>query len=213
MKNNLLVSGGVALLVVVLGLVFFGQSSVIERITDRVGSVVSSDALDERVCQGGVCTWDKAGAFNDASTTLFAIQNPFRATSTWTMAVVDVTGESTTSVGINVGTSTNTGPVHISGTTAGGYRGPHLIEGVVVGTGLGYIRSGTVFATSSGLYFAADNQPSVGVGLNPGTTTRSVIIGPNEYVVGYATGSTNGVTNTNNAFTGNFSLKFERGVQ
>ena len=123
------------------------------------------------------------------------------------MAVIDVTGESTTSIGINVGTSTNTGPVAAN---AGAIvRGPHLIEGVAVGTGLGYIRSGMVTASSS---MAGLADLLIGVGLNPGTTTRQVIIGPDEYVVGYATGSTNGVTNTNNAFTGNFMLKFERGV-
>ena len=202
--KNIVVSAGVALLVVVLGFAYFGQPS------PKVGSVVSSETLDERVCSGGVCTWNKAGAFNDATTTLFAIQNPFRATSTWTLAVTDITGESTTSIGINVGTSTNTGPV---ATNVGSIvRGPHLIEGVAVGTGLGYIRSGMVMASSS-LAGLADISPMLGVGLNPGTTTQQVVIGPDEYVVGYATGSTNGVTNTNNAFTGNFSLKFERGVQ
>src|SRR3990167_244090 len=137
--KNIVVSAGVALLMVVLGFAYFGQP------LPRVGSVVSSDALDERVCQGGVCTWNKAGGFNDATTTLFAIQNPFQATSTWTLAVIDVTGESTTSIGINVGTSTNTGPVAAN---AGAIvRGPHLIEGVAVGTGLGYIRSGMVTAS------------------------------------------------------------------
>lgn len=208
--NNKLVY--LSLVVAAIALVVASQSkSVREVIKEGYGSVVSSESLDETVCSGGVCTVTKSGDFQDATTTLFAVQNPRRATSTVTLVTVDITRAATTAIGINVGSSTVRGPVHTAGGAAGAadYRGPHLIEGVALAAGAqGYIRSGVLLASSS-IMGIQEVAPMLGVGLNPGTTTKSFTIGPDEWVIGYATGSTAGVTNTNNNFAGRFSVKFE----
>jgi len=198
--------GALVALVVALGVTYFnipGTQIVREVIKEQLGSVVGPESTFDYTCVGGFCTYNRVGSCNDATSTLFTVQNPAKATSTWTLAIVDVTGSATTTdpYFISVATSTNTGP---ASTTGWGLISSARVAGNVAA----YVRSGTVVATSTtGITGQAFNT---GSGLNPGTTTQRIVLGADEYVVGYATGSVDSIVGGTNNFACNYVLQFER---
>ena len=153
------------------------------------------------------------GSCNDASTTLFAVINPFKATSTWDLAQLYVSGAASSGpIGITVATSTNTGAA--SSTGSGGsvrFPGWGLIYAATVPIGEhGYIRSGLTFGTSTAQNsaFLGPNYPR-GSAISSGTTTSGVVIGPEEYIVGHASGTgVSSIVPSANGFACEYKLRF-----
>jgi len=108
------------------------------------------------------------GTCSAASTTLFAVANPFTATSTVVVQQIVGTGQATTS-SLLVGTSTKS--VGLASTDVS----PTLVN------------STNGLATTTKFYFASG--VSVGTGFTPlgSGTSAEVGVGPSEYIVGYST--------------------------
>lgn len=140
---------------------------------------------------GSVARTYLSGSFADATTTIFAVQNPFLATSTVSLSELFVTGASTSTIAISVATSTNQYPTSVS---AGS-----LINSASFATStLGQVVNGAT-AGSTGFVSAGTNSQ------------QRIILGPNDYIVGFVTGSiTTGVTGTDNTFAGSYRLEIFR---
>src|SRR3990167_3347225 len=131
--------------------------------------------------------------FYQATTTLFAIKNPFSATSTVDYFVMQGhTG--TTAVDIYVGTSTkSTVPPASTGSTdaatAFGTSAPTLVNASAV-------------ATSSKFYIKNGQNAVYGSGQTPAgaNSLTAIILGPTEYILGYAS-STNNINVKDNSAT------------
>lgn len=207
--KNVLISAGVALLAVVLGLAFLGQPSVqvIKETVEKLGAFPGPSITGDYLSVGGIAAYYRSGSCNDATSTLFTIQNPFRATSTWTYAEVEVTKAATSSAtifgsyGISVATSTVTGP---ASSTIGLIQSAPFANATI-----GSVRSGTTFATST-QFAAFQSLFKAGTGTSSGTTTLAIVMGPDEYVIGYATGTLNAIMDVGNEFACKWGLKFER---
>lgn len=215
--NTKLGIAAIIVAVVALGVVYFAPTPVKEVVREVVkeqfGAVPGPELTSEIFCFGGVCNWRKAGGCYDATTTLFAIQNPFRATSTWISAFVEITGGASSGpIGITVATSTNTGAASTSDPDTD-YPGWGLIDGVSIAqAAFGFIRSGGVFATTTAqnVSFNGPNYPH-GFGLSPGTTTHQVVLGPDDYIVGHATGTgVSSLVPATNPFSCEYGIEFQR---
>lgn len=172
----------------------------------NVGGTALTQASTTLITSGldnnGLFEYATTGTCNDASTTLFAIQNPFRATSTVVKADVHITEFSTTTVLTTVGTSSvaapNDPPI-----------GPHLISFWP-----------TLFGKKNDMYSGAASSTSILTsGIATNTPVTAVILGPWDYLVGFANGTTTGSTNFNynggviggnNNFACTYSVKFSR---
>lgn len=126
------------------------------------------------------------GSCNTASSTLFAVANPFNATSTVTVQSVEITGQATTS-SLLVGTSTkSTGlaSTDVSATlvnSSNGIATSSLVftsSGITVGPGTGYLSAGS-------------------------NTFRTIVVGPSENLVAYSTTTATGAGAAN--YTPGFS--------
>ena len=144
---------------------------------------------------------EHTSSFTDASTTIFSVQNPFaNATST---AFITITGTNgTTTIDILVGTSTTAfAPV------GGNLPSPTLINATVIATS-------TQFTSHSGVLIGSDLGYT-----SPGSASvYRISVPPSGYVLGQATSSyagssatgLQGITNTNNTFTGNYFVTWHR---
>lgn len=204
MDKKQIAAGAVVALVVAAGVSYLLRPAatvqVVERVVERVASVVGPESTQEERCIGTLCVFDKVGGCFTSSSTLFAFQNPWRATSTWSLAEVSIGRAPGTAAGLHVSTSTNTA----TGT------GPGLITGVSIQGLTGIIRSGFITGTTSvnsGQGRALDMMGNAVY--NPGTTTRSVMIGPDDFIVGVATGTITDIVN-NTGFQCNYHLRFEK---
>lgn len=156
----------------------FGNSAGDVQNTVFSGVVAPQWFLGNNSTLGSIGEIPSTGSCNSgtyaASSTLFAVANPFSATSTATFQSVVGTGQATTSTFL-VGTSTLS-----VGLVASNVSATFVNAGVA---------TGTQFFTSPGI--------SVGPGtgyLAPGTGTfRTVVVGPGEFVVGQATSTATGV--------------------
>lgn len=144
-------------------------------------SATSTDA-------GGLACKSFSGTFADATTTLFALLNPFGATSSAMYASVEVT-TGTTSVALKIGTSTTPYPTLASSVSAGLMNAP-------IGT-----------SSVERLVTVGNNITDTGVAAN------SMEVGPGLYITGHAS-STNsmadhngGILGGSNGFSGSYKLQ------
>ena len=145
------------------------------------------------------------GTFANATTTLFAVDNPFAATSTVDLAILKVTGAATTSITLNVGTSTvrRFAPAGLANRHA---TSSSLInQAPVYDDDLAYLVSGAVGNVTDG-YTTATTTTSV-------TAAQRLVLGPNETIVGWIDdnggfGSTAGATGGANTFAGTYLLRW-----
>lgn len=134
-----------------------------------------------------------SGSFADATTTLFCVLNPFNATSTVNFAKAMISGASTSTVSLYYGTST----VSTGNSTS------------TVGGTLSIIQVSSLTANTTGVAFNNINNAITGV--YAAGSVASMVVGSSQYVcgvVGEDSGSTAGVTNTNNTFAGSYVLQW-----
>ena len=181
--------GPVLGLIAIVGLFFVSGG---DTIVNEYGAQPGPESTSEYFCNVGVCTWTKTGVFMDATTTVASIANPFNATSTVVFAVVDITGLSTTTLTLKVGTSTNVSEPLASGVSAG-------LMNVTV-------------PTSTIRYFSTADAAIIGQGV----TMTSMQVGPSERVLIHAS-STNsqaahnaGILDGANTFNGKYIIRFVR---
>ena len=171
-KKNLLVSAGVALVVVVLGLVLFGKPAVVERVVERLGATPGNVIPGDFVSVNGIDKYYVAGNCVTSTSTRFSVRNPAQATSTATLLYLTAQINATNTTW-NVGTSTLSSINDVA----------NISNSFVVGV---------TQATSA----LAHNVPGVTVGTNvntSGTGAQSrVVVGPGEYVLGYSTSTATG---------------------
>ena len=126
MNKNVLVSAGVALSVVVLGLVFFGKTTVIERVVEKLGANPGNDlpgpivklngapivALSQRFSTGttSVCAFDVRPYASSTIISLGATVNgvPTTTTGTWKWYTALTPSSSTTELAAANVTATGT---------------------------------------------------------------------------------------------------------
>ncbi len=198
--------------------------------TDGATGVATSTFTSSGYSIGGVDYYDISGSFDDASTTLKSILNPFRATSTVMVANLEVTGQASTSLTFYVATS-----------TTGQFDGGNLLgcsvtrditscEGSIIDEA---IVASTTDCTINGTGCNGSYSTILGdgtqllnfsiLGSGTGSSHQKLVVAPNEYVMIVATTTYNdeaiittattdatsdGFTNTGNTFTGNYFLKF-----
>lgn len=183
MSNNIIVSAGVALLVVVLGFAFFGQSpTIVERLAAIPGNVLPDCVEHEgaKKCHYKITCADLSTGLWSKATGL--------GTSTVTGALYVNNG--TTTIGIGLEFATTTAHAATSSGTIAPINGVEFTtnqtRNIVIGAG-----DDTATYAGSALQF------------NPGTTSQTFIMPFAQNVIHvYATGTnTAGITNTTNAFT------------
>lgn len=212
-KIKLIIGGVVAAIVIIAGLIGFSSSPegrgaegdtnftnvVASGYITSGGSITSSGTLTASGAFSvtGTSTLNtftsyvSTGSFADATTTIFAVQNPYGATTTVDFAELFVTGASTSTIAISVATSTSQYPSSVS-------VGSLINSAALATSTLGYIVNG-VTAGSTGFVSA-------------GTAAQNrIIVGPTDYIVGLVTGSiTGGVTNPSNTFAGSYLIRWNR---
>lgn len=103
MKQTL-ISAGVAVLVVVLGFVFFAPvKTVVERV---VGSASSPSVLDGCMDVNGVTKCYKSSGLNQASTTICSFKSPSATSTLDIKSGVKITTGTTTAIALEIGKST-----------------------------------------------------------------------------------------------------------
>lgn len=225
MNKDKFIIGGVLVAIVLATIAFFntGQKTIVEKIIEKstgvqLGGVSNLDILNvgpnglsqsstTQTTSGfdnnGLFEYATTGTCNDATSTVFAIQNPFRATSTAIYASFDVNTPATTTVVFSVATSTSSGadnpPI-----------GPHLIAFNSVRFGRkGHIYSGS--HASSSIVINSSNATN--------TPVTAIDLGPWDYLIGFVSGTSSGATSFNynggvlggnNTFACTYSVKFIR---
>lgn len=178
------------------------------------GSATSPEVPSPYFCtNAGIfanCKYTVSGNFMDATNTLAMIANPFNATSTVTFISLKGTN-GTTTVDLIVGTTTLTAYEQIGTTTVSQQS---IINNIQISPSL---INATIVATST--IFYSVNGIRYGTGVNDagaGSQTR-IVIGPSEaigilatstYVGTSATGN-QGITNSNNSFSGSYLIEFQ----
>lgn len=98
MKNNILVSAGVALVVVVLGLVFFGQpatNTAIEKVREVIGAVPGPDISSPYLSVNGVVRHYTSASLITATTTPCVLRGPGATSSLISFTLVTTNSTST----------------------------------------------------------------------------------------------------------------------
>lgn len=184
MKQNLIVSSVVAGVIALIVTLTGGTTTVVKNLGSLTGPNINSPWL----CVGGICTWHVVGSCSTASSTIFSNQNPWSATSTVSNFVIY--GQvSATTTDIMVGTSTSMSapgnPVTATTSISAAFFGMSNLTG------------GSQFFSQAGVTVGPNgNYAKPNTGAYP-TSNASVVIGPSEYIIGFAT-STN-LTNGNSA--------------
>lgn len=174
---------------------------------------------DGELSLNGLVTVVSAGTFANATTTLFAVQNPFSslatttagrasgisATSTVDLVKIDITGISTTSVRLTVATSTlvKFAPATAAdrNATTTSFFNKALLS--AAGTATSTMYSGTLNSP-----YARNTDES-----QPGISSQArLLYGPNEHLVGWITAngeeSLAGVTGGSNTFAGTYKIRW-----
>jgi hypothetical protein len=170
---------------------------------ENLGAMPGPDISSEYLSVNGLTVYVKNGTFKDATTTPFAVKNPYNATSTLDLAILDF-DNGTSTVSFYVATSTSA----FTDGTAG--DGNIVNKALTVTSTHAYIVNGV---TGVGL-----DSGHVSAGTN--TLTR-VLVGPNNWVIGrvYSSDSEgNAITALDgaildpatNAFKGTYKLRFIR---
>lgn len=189
--KNYLISG-LAAAVLVSGGFWLTQPNT--TVVEQGDPVVGGGALDSSSptkCQGNACFTYVTGSCNTGTSTLFAILNPFGATSTMTYGKISgLQGATTTD--ILVGTSTTPAPAANAANGVATSSVPAYIFGMfkVTASAKFYSVAGLTFgpAAGSGNY----HQPSGGT--YP-TSNARMMLGPNDYILGFSTSTAGGSTN------------------
>ena len=109
MKDNLVsgaVFGGVALLIVVLGLSIIKPTIVVNAVNSVLGSASSPSVIGGIMEVEGVQTLYKSSGFNSASTTICSFKSP-AATSTLAFGSVKISTATSTAIVLEMGKSTS----------------------------------------------------------------------------------------------------------
>lgn len=176
------VVGLIAIVVVALGL-HTGTSGT-PSVTDGKQGALSAVSGFPYECIGGVCDWKVTASCGQpsgtiASSTLFAIPNPWNATST--LSAVTLQGfNGATTTDFLVGTSTTPAPAGTAVATSS-------VSASLIG--LFNIAANSQFLTTAGVTLGTKGYLPPSSGTYP-TSVGSVVVGPNDYIVGFAT-STN----------------------
>ncbi len=164
-------------------------------ITEELGVMPGNSLESGYFCNKGFCTYTERGFCNRATSTLFAIKNPWNSTSTLeyfaftngSRAAFGTTTVATTTWSLFTGTSTN---------ASIGVANRNIATTTSAFEGTASIINGYTFATSSsGVVVAGKdvnamtNSYSVGAGWTYTSRFDKWIIAGNEYVVGFATSS------------------------
>jgi|SRR3990167_3161507 len=165
----------------------------------KLGAVTGPESSNEYSCNVAYCTWWKTGRFADATTSLVSVLNPFNATATAELGWLDITGQATSSVLLDMGTSTSRfGGV---ASTSKSLLNQYEIATSSFATILPGMKTGTLGATSG----FSNN----GIG-----TTTEIVVGPSVYVTLFgqtpAGGDSRGILGTNNTFVGKYVIIFKR---
>lgn len=168
----------------------------------QLGAMSGPDNTNELNCVVDFCTWTKVGRFTNASTTQAGLSNPFGATSTAELKLIDIFGFSTSSLVLNVGTSTS-----VFGGVASTSKA--LLSDYEVATGtLVTILPGM----TTGAVGLATGYSNIGV-----ATSTKVIVGPSVKVQIFgdtrAGGDNGGITGNSNTFQGKYVIEFQRFVK
>jgi len=200
--------GAVVAFIVALAVTYFnvpGTQIVKETIRERIGATPGPEGGPDYQCYGDVCEAYRSGTCQNATTSLFLVQNPFGA-ATSVLVYSDVRGHvGTSSLNLMIGTST-------AGTGANNF--PSGVSATnTLATSTDFVRIGP-FRDSFGLNTYVSSSGSAEVV----ATGSPAIIGPNQFVAGNATGSNTGSTfdgvggllGDNNVSTCTYRLKFIR---
>ncbi len=158
-----------------------GSATNFTEITASVGAQLATLFLGGTTAATSIGEQVSTGSCASATTTTFAVLNPFTATSTATLQQFYGVGNATTTL-FNIGTST------VSSIPTTGLTGSLVINASVA--------TGTQFFLSSGIRYG-------GLALDAGSASlRTIIVGPSEYVAGYATTTISGMgTNYSGTYT------------
>lgn len=182
MSNKILTVGLIVALALASGAYFFPkQVKLLGTAASDVQNTVYSGLVAAQLFIGGTTAASSVGATVSsgtcnagsyaASSTQFAVQNPFGATSTATLFTVSGTGQSTSS-SLLIGTSTQS--TGILSTVS-----PTLVN-VTVATSAPFFVAGGVTVGSTGYLSSGAN------------TFRTVVVGPTDYIVGFSTSTATG---------------------
>jgi len=207
-KNNLLWGAGAVIVSVLLVVIFHlgGGTQVVSKIlgttTSGFTNLTSLSLTNILEMTGGAGTQNQTGFQQQvsigtcatASSTIFDIANPFSATSTAQLVNFAGVGNATSTT-FNVGTTTL--PSGVIATTAGIGTGGSLVNNATIATTTANAQ--TQFYLSSGIStFLGSGQVSAG------TSAIRIVVGPSEYVAGYATTSLSGPS-TGLSYTGGYA--------
>lgn len=207
-RNNLRVFGLLAVLVLVVGINYYihadGMGSDVQAPQEeKFGAIPGNEVNSDTLVVGGVKHYYKSGACSDATTTPFSFKSPANATST--LIALTVKGKNgTTTTDFLVGTSTLISPPLSAAATS-----------TYISDSAYHVDT---MATSSGFYFTNGTTAGAGTGFTAsvGANMTRFVVGPSEYVRGYATstypGSSStglqGITGGANNFSCTYSAEF-----
>lgn len=165
-----------------------------------VGAIPGSE-LPECTGQSGLSVCVKSGSFADATTTLVSIANPFAATSTVDISLLDITHPSTSTALFYV--STTTVASHAAATfpaLPADVDVASLIDGASVATGtIGRIVNGVTVGPDASHF-------SAGAG-----SKARITVGPGQRVTVFASSALpGGFTEVTNTFQGKYVFRFFR---
>ena len=206
---KLVVISIVTALAVAVGVTYFAptKTETVREIKEikELGAIPGNSVDSQRFCIGGVCKDYSSGTCYNSTTTFFSLRPPSRATSTIESIKLYGNNGTTTFYG-RVGTSTSPS----INTFLTNQLSPTFMQFVV--------------STSTGFYiqdrtFAGAGPTSTLSSFSNATTsgfTGKFIVGPDEFLVGAATGTVashnatamQGLTNTNNEFDCDYSVEW-----
>ncbi len=159
----------------------------------------------------GLTTVVISGSFADATTTLFAIPDPFgNASSTADFAQIEITGAATSSaMSLTVATSSQNASFAPQGLAARTATTTSLLNAVPI---MASTTGGFIVNTGPATTYNAWNAATTTDGI---AAQSSIFITPNAILVGWLTpygeyGSTLGATNGVNTFSGTYKIRYNR---
>jgi len=213
MKDKIIIGGLVVAMILSLFALFSGGETIIEkgeRVIEKIGAVPGKE-VDEWTI-GGLQNKTITVKHQSATTTLCAVKNPFTATSTLSDIVIRYAGAGVpTSTQFQVATTTEI--------RARGYnREPHFGGG---SNSLPIMRGSTVANSGDESYpfismYATTSAPAAykWTGSTTPGSYQPALVGANDWVVFYATGTTGSVVGnfltTTGTTTGSCSFEFTR---
>ncbi len=200
-KNNVVVSVVVSVLVVLVAFYLFGGSTVVnntvERVSDAIGAVPGNVVDSRNFSIGGVDTYNERQAMAATSTSICVFKNPYTATSTLVRFTAGITG--------NLTKAEQT--FDLSTTSANGGFGS---SSPALATRFSTLERSLVWTPGNATTTAGDTK--VMASFNSSTGASNIVIRPNEYVTlrmatssGMAT-----VAHGTNSVTGSCSAVFQK---